>query len=228
MVKSRRSVQSAPSVRAPKQDRSRASFERVLDAAAKLMVERGYAGFTLGDVVKRAKVSIGSIYGRVDSKDELIRAVQQRVMARMELEQADMVTRLRRRALSLPDLISAIVKELASFLQENAAVLNSFIERARADNVVMLFGRQAYGHTLLDFKLLLLERRSEIRPADADHAAEVCFDVVYSALARHFGVGSIPGSASQGDLDTLIVDLSAVCLAYLTGPQPARPHIARK
>jgi AcrR family transcriptional regulator len=211
-----------PIARIPQQDRSRASFERVLDAAAKLIEEKGYSGFTLGDVVKRAKVSIGSIYGRVDSKDELIRAVRQRVISKMELEQADMVVRIRRRALTLRDLITVMIKELASFLSVNAAVLNSFIERAPADARVEGFRRQAYGHTLLDFKLLLLERRSEIAQRDAAHAAEVCFDVVYSSLARFFDVGSISGSATYGNLEQRIADLSAVCLAYLTGPRATR------
>jgi AcrR family transcriptional regulator len=212
-----------PIARIPQQDRSRASFERVLDAAAKLMEEKGYSGFTLGDVVKGAKVSIGSIYGRVDSKDELIRAVQQRVISKMELEQADTVVRIRRRALSLRDLISAMIKELASFLSANAALLNSLIEHAPADAQVEGFRRQAYGHTLLDFKSLLLERRSEITRRDAAHAAEVCFDVVYSSLARR-----IPGSTTDWNLEQRIADLSAVCLAYLTGPQSARAAVRRR
>src|SRR5439155_8476116 len=61
--------------REPLQGRSRASFERMLEAAEKLLVERGSDEFTLSDVSKAGKVSIGSIYCRFDSKDDLIRAV---------------------------------------------------------------------------------------------------------------------------------------------------------
>ena len=56
--------------REPKQDRSRASFERVLDAATALLAEKGYSEFTLQELSNRSKVSIGSIYGRVNGKDD--------------------------------------------------------------------------------------------------------------------------------------------------------------
>jgi AcrR family transcriptional regulator len=180
------------------------------------MAEKGYAGFAIGDVVVRARVSIGSIYGRVDSKDELFRAVHQRVLSRMELEQADMFLRVRRRALPLPELIAALITELAGFLQRNAQMLNAFMGRAYEDKAVSSFGKLAYSHTLTEFKMLLIERSSEISASDAEHAAQVCFDIVYSSLSRHFGVGRLPGNEERGDLQLLIFDLSSVCMAYLT------------
>jgi AcrR family transcriptional regulator len=211
-----------PISRVPKQDRSRASFERVLEAAAELMAEKGYAGFALTDVVKRAKVSIGSIYGRVDSKDELIRAVHQRVMSRLELEQADMFLRVRRRALPLPELLRTLIHEMAGFLQRNAPVLNAFMGRAFDDEVVMSFGKLAYRHTLTEFKMLLIERGSEIAMPQVEHAAQVCFDIIYSCLSRYFGVGRLPGNEDRGDLQLLVADLSNVCLAYLSSTHALR------
>ena len=211
-----------PISRIPKQDRSRASFERVLEAAAELMAEKGYAGFALTDVVKRAKVSIGSIYGRVDSKDELIRAVHQRVMSRLELEQAEMFLRVRRRALPLSELLSALIQEMAGFLQRNAPVLNAFMGRAFDDEVVMSFGKLAYSHTLTEFKMLLIERGSEIAKPQVEHSAQVCFDIIYSCLSRYFGVGRLPGNEDRGDLQLLVADLSNVCLAYLSSSREMR------
>ena len=208
--------------RTPKQDRSRASFERVLDAAARLMEERGYAGFSLNDVVTRSRASIGSIYGRVSGKDELIRAAQHRVLARLELEQADMYARIRRRALPLPELITALVREMADFLGRNAQTLNAFMARAQADRAVHHFGRRAYQHAQLDFKMLVIERRGELTVADADHAADVCFSLMFSAMSHHFGVGRLPGNDEPGDVETLIKDLADVFLAYLAASKRRR------
>jgi AcrR family transcriptional regulator len=73
-----------PSVREPKQERSRQSFDKALDAAVALMVERGSDAFTLAEVAKRAGVSIGSIYGRVDSRDDLLRTAHAREMERIQ------------------------------------------------------------------------------------------------------------------------------------------------
>ena len=67
-------------VQPPQQERSRASFERVIQAATALLEEDGYDGFTLAEVSKRANVSIGSIYARVKSKDDLFYVIQDRYM----------------------------------------------------------------------------------------------------------------------------------------------------
>ena len=217
-----RTVPSARFGRAPKQDRSRASFERVLDAATRLMEERGYAGFSLSDVVARSKASIGSIYGRVGSKDELIRAAQHRVLARLELVQADMYARIRRRSLPLPELITALIREMAGFLARNAQILNAFMARAQADQAVHAFGRRAYEHAQLDFKMLLIERRGELTVADADHAVDVCFALMFSSLSHHFGVGRLPGNVESGDVEAQIKDLAEVFLAYLAAGKRRR------
>jgi AcrR family transcriptional regulator len=215
MVKSRAPVTPAIS-RAPKQDRSRASFERVLDAAAGLLAEKGYAGFTLGDVVTRARVSIGAIYGRVSGKDELIRAVQHREFARIELEQTNMFLRIRRRAVPMDQLIRLLIEEIAQLMQRNGPLLNAFMERANQDKQVQAFGKQAFSHSMLEFKMVLLERSGDFAAQDAEHAAAVCFDVIYSSLARYFGVGRFPSEKEPGELSDRVADLADVCLAYLS------------
>jgi AcrR family transcriptional regulator len=215
MVKTRVAV--TPVItRAPKQDRSRASFERVLDAASALLAEQGYAGFTLGDVVNRAKVSIGAIYGRVNSKDELIRAVQHREIARIELEQTQMFMRIRRRAAPLEQLVRLLIDEIAGLLERNGPLLNAFMQRAHNDKQVQSFGKQAFSHSMLEFKMVLLERSGDFAAQDAEHAAAVCFDVIYSSLARYFGVGRFPSEKEPGELSDRIADLTDVCLAYLS------------
>jgi AcrR family transcriptional regulator len=46
----------------------------VPDTTHDLLGEKGYAGFALTEVSRRSGVSVGSIYTRVDSKDDLLRA----------------------------------------------------------------------------------------------------------------------------------------------------------
>src|SRR4051812_38975958 len=65
-------------LRPPLQNRSRASLERVLEAGQRLLEEEGWEGFTVQEVSRRAKVSIGSIYARAPSKKALILAVYDR------------------------------------------------------------------------------------------------------------------------------------------------------
>ena len=61
--------------RAPQQKRAQASLARMMEATEALLIERGAEGFTLGEVSRVGKVSIGSIYFRFDSKEALFKAV---------------------------------------------------------------------------------------------------------------------------------------------------------
>src|SRR3954452_2265543 len=82
------SVSEPEPLRPPLQNRSRKSLERVLDAGQKLLEEDGWEGFTVQEVSRRAKVSIGSIYARAPSKEALIYAIYDRAMERIAEENA--------------------------------------------------------------------------------------------------------------------------------------------
>jgi AcrR family transcriptional regulator len=202
--------------RSPKQSRSRESFDRVIEAATVLLARGGSHGLTLAEVSRRYRVSIGSIYCRVESKDDLIRVVQARVLVSMEKEFSTMVNRIRRRRLPLGQLVPGLVNELAQFLRRHVALLNAFIQRGTQDTVVASVGRKAHAQTALDFKLLLLERQTEFVHPDPERAAATCFTVVYGALARYLGLGgNRETGAGEGDWKQLVDDLGLMCLAFL-------------
>ncbi len=214
--------------REPKQDRSRASFERVLDAATELLAERGYSEFTLQELSRRSKVSIGSIYCRVSGKDDLIRLVQVGALDRLDIEQATFINRLRRQELPLRELVPETVSQFGRFLRKHAAILRAFMELAAQDSVAAEVGQKHFNQALHDFRLLLLERRGEIRHADPEHAIEACFHVVYAALGRRLGLGTVGHEPEQGNWDQLLEDLSLMALFFLLGdPQQVRPTAAR-
>jgi AcrR family transcriptional regulator len=62
----------------PRQARSRATTDAVLDAAAHILGERGWAGLTTNAVAEVAGVSIGSLYQYFPNKLALIEAVRRR------------------------------------------------------------------------------------------------------------------------------------------------------
>ena len=197
--------------RQPQQNRSRASFERVLEAATGLLAEKG-RDFTLADVSQRSKVSIGSIYGRVNSKEDLIRTVQLRVLERAELEQVDLFNRIRRRKLPLDELVPTVLRELAGAMRAHAPILRAFLDLAPSDAVIANTGWNSYIHSQLDFKLLLLERRDQIGHPEPERAVETCFNVVHAVLARYLGTSDVPG---EGDWNRLIEDLGLMSLFFL-------------
>ena len=60
-----------PGVRLPRQARSRASFDRMVDSALDLIAERGLEGATVQEILARSGVGAGTFYARFDSRDAL-------------------------------------------------------------------------------------------------------------------------------------------------------------
>lgn len=203
--------------RKPKQNRSQQSFDRMLDAATQILEEGGLSALTLSEVSRRSKVSIGSIYCRVDGKEDLLRAVQARALTQMDREFALLLTRVRRKALPLRELVPTMVKELANFLRRHSQLLSAFMQQAATDPVIQATGAKSWQQTSLDFKLIILERRDEFGHPDPEHAAEMCFLIVYGCLARFLGFNSLDSEA-QGlptNWNELIDDLGLMMLGFL-------------
>jgi AcrR family transcriptional regulator len=203
------------SVIAPKQDRSRASFERVLDAAGDLLRERGYNDFTLQAVSKRSKTSIGSIYCRVKGKDALFRAVQEHELAKLEAELDDILDPAKWEGISAERMLAFLVRELAEYLRRNAPMLRAFIARESADPVVRNRGKKAHAKVADQFQALLMRHAAEFHHPDPEHAAEFCFNITYAAIAKHLDLDTITPSGFGAQWNQLLDDLICVVSLYL-------------
>jgi len=64
----------------PLQRRSRFTVDQILEAAARVFAERGYAGATTNHIAERAGVSIGSVYQYFPNKDAILVALHARHM----------------------------------------------------------------------------------------------------------------------------------------------------
>ena len=218
-------------LREPKQGRSRASFEKVIAAARTLMAESGYDGFTLADVVRASGVSIGSIYHRVSSKDDLLRVLHTRVLEEIEVEQAWIVCADRWEGFSLHQMLPQLLDELAEMLRRNAPILSAFMMRASVDEVTGRVGRASGKKLAEGFEALLLTRRDAIRHPDPVRAAHACFTTAYATYSRYLGLGSSLDSAGEGDWQILKADVSLMCGCFLQfsqdelarHPEPTKP-----
>lgn len=210
-------------VRAPKQDRSRRSFDKAIDAAVSLLVERRSDAFTLADVASRAGVSTGSIYTRVDSKDDLLRAAHAREMARIADQTREAFSADASDKEPFADTIARVIRQLAGLLRDNAPVLAAFMRRSGQDHVVEENGRAAHAEMVGCFREALLARRQDICHHDPDHAVTWSCTVAYSVLARWLGLGTDPNVTGEGRWDAILADLTEMITMFLTGPGRGGP-----
>ena len=207
----------APVLREPKQERSRRSFERVQDAALALLVERGPDAFTLAEVCTRADASMGAIYNRVNGKDDLIRLIHEREMARVDRDTEQTLQATDVQNGQLRDLVAELIDGVTVLLRRDAEVLRPFMLLAATDSQIARRGRQSASLMTSLFVGLLSKRRGEIRHPDPVAAIEWCFTIVYSVIARRLGLGStMEGANDSGDWDELIVNLTDTVTAYLS------------
>jgi AcrR family transcriptional regulator len=64
--------------KAPRQSRSQATVKAILDATARILIERGFAAVTTNAVAERAGVSVGSLYQYFPNKEALVTALHAR------------------------------------------------------------------------------------------------------------------------------------------------------
>jgi AcrR family transcriptional regulator len=208
-------IDATPQIRPPLQRRSRASFERVLEAATELLNEEGYQGFTLAEVSRRARVSIGSIYARVTSKDALFYAIHERVLELISEENAAFSDPSRWERLSSRKLVIEAVRELAEPFRAHAAILRVIMHRGAIDQVVSDRGSASASALAEQFTALLLSRRREITHPDPELAADVAYRMAYSTVARQVMYGPKFESQRPVDWDDLIREVGVACATYL-------------
>ncbi|NWK95136.1 TetR/AcrR family transcriptional regulator [Sphingobium lactosutens] len=199
----------------------------MLTAAEKLMVKRGSEDFTLIEVSKAGKVSIGSIYLRFDSKDDLIRAVQARVLARIGHDQTTMLNEVNEKSSSLDEFSYYFVDQYAELLRTHSPVLRPLMFRAINDDSISQTGRSFAESLSLDVRRLFLQFTKDFRRDDHVRLVENAFRMIYCTLARYLGLGSSPEAANQGNWEELKEDLAIMCAAFLRAPHITAGHIVR-
>jgi AcrR family transcriptional regulator len=219
--------QHSTSVKAPKQDRSRASFERVLETAEELLREHGYKGFTLLEVSKQSRTSIGSIYCRVKGKDDLFHAVQEHVLARLDREMESILEPSKWDGVEARKLILFLVREQAEFLRRNAPILRALISREVADPMVMKRGKKAHARLNERFQTLLMRHAAEFTHPDPLHATAFCLNLTDAAIAKHLDLNTVSPSNDGSQWNQLIDDLGRTVSLFLLSTEELGTGVGR-
>jgi len=194
--------------RKAKQERARLTLEAILEAAARVLLERGYGGATTNRIAEAAGVSVGTLYEYFANKEAVFESV-----IRRELEA--LVRALQSQP--SPRAEAPIVETFTGILQAGMQAMRHGPELYRSLEQVpgSTFRRQLVEvrTEVIGFVRRLLEaRRDELRVTDLDTAAFVVVSAVEGVAAN----------ASREFFDEKLVrEVTVLLESYLVGPAEA-------
>jgi AcrR family transcriptional regulator len=118
--------------RKPRQARSLATVDSILEAAAQVLQRAGHDGFNTNAVAERAGVSVGTLYQYFPDKDAILVAVARREMTKSEMPREKSMSNV---------LVAALVRALENLLGSGrtAGVMRSRRVPIKSDVRRMLF-----------------------------------------------------------------------------------------
>lgn len=198
-----------PGVHPPRQERSRRTLERIAAAARDLIAEDGVRGTTVQRIVDRADSSVGSFYARFDSRDDLLRYLEERAWRTARERWDEAVAAGAWKGLSLRKVLEGVVSLLVRLYREDAKV-----GRALGRNAGEPSPREETFHEGVIETLgeLVRARAGEISHPDPASAVEFGYRWI---------LGGIRELGDRHDDDTLAREIARGWRAYLGGPVDA-------
>jgi len=141
----------SPPRRVPRQERSRRRVEGLLDAAARLVVERGVEALTTRDIAEAAGAPVASLYQYFADKEDVLLALAQRDMDEMDTQVAADLAEVE--VLSIATLVRTTMAAYVAVYRRRPAFVEIYL-RGRTNVAVHRFGRQHNARTaqvLLEF-----------------------------------------------------------------------------
>jgi AcrR family transcriptional regulator len=207
-------------VRPPKQERSRAAWNRVLDAGVAILEDGGYDAFTIAAVCERAAVAPTAIYARTTSKDALFLAVYEHGIAQLRDEQRVFAEETRWAGLAPPALVRTAVAEMVGISLRHQPFLGAIVLISAAHEEVARRGSR-YAQELGDgFTRVVLRAADAVTHPDPETAVRACFGTVFASSMIRVAYGPAFATSSPVDDDTYIADLGEAAVRYLLARPP--------
>ncbi|MDQ1204819.1 TetR/AcrR family transcriptional regulator [Microbacterium sp. SORGH_AS_0862] len=180
-----------PGLRPPRQERSRRTLERVLDAGADVFAAHGYEGLTIAEVCRIAKTSPGAVYTRFESKAVLVRAVHDHVLTALSAElDAAFAPHSEWDALETAQFVERAVNVLILHLRRHAPIVRAIVLRAAVDPVMRTSGAPRIRSMADAFTARMLDRAADYPHPDPETAVRDAFGMVFEALSWDIAFGS--------------------------------------
>jgi AcrR family transcriptional regulator len=211
-------ISPTPGVRLPRQARAQETFDRVLTTGAELVAAEGFAGLSLQEICRRANVSTGALYARVESMDALALAIHDREFARMALEHEAFDPSARWTAMSCDQLILRSVSELGAHYARHAGLLRAFILRSSVDKTMHQRGLATTEALSVRLCGLWSTRVDELPHPEPEAAIQAAYRIVHASLNWRVAFGPRLTSNADAGWEQHVHAVAAAARAYLRTP----------
>jgi len=196
----------------PQQARSQRFLIRVLEAAETILRRDGVEGLTMPAVAAEAGVSVGGIYRRFQTKQDLLHAIKDRFLTRAEQSVADTLVR---RGKSLDEVVRSFIDTLLKG-GPGADLFGLMVESKEQDASMRDRGVATVRHLRDSLARALAPHRAEIAHADPDAAIDMAVFLLVAAIMRRLRGHTSP--AASLSWSALRRELARVVIAYLKTP----------
>ena len=197
--------------RQPKQTRSQARIEAIMQAAAEVFWEVGYDAATTHAIAKRAQTAVGTLYRFFPNKLALFHALEKEHRLSVETIQAGLMTPEFMRQ-SLPEMVRQLVETFADYFEDLGPRV-VYTQYFVAPEMFVHFDDTVDHGFIQRFAIALRMRNDQLSVQKSELIAEVChrsFNAILLSALR-----SSPEHRAQ-----LYLELQALLTHYLS------PHIA--
>jgi AcrR family transcriptional regulator len=193
--------------KAEERRKRRAAVRRnqVLDAAAEVFAEKGFARATTREIADRADVSEGTIYNYFESKGDILLGLTDRLSGMMPLREV-----LDLSAFSDPaDALKALLHFKYTLTREKVKMIRTILSEIMIDSEVAYRYREQFLAPLVNMIEENLQARiaaGQLRPIDTSLLSKF-FSVIFAGLSVQFMLGELQDKATWDALSELIVDI---------------------
>lgn len=209
-----------PRVHETRQDRSRETLARILQATRELLELQVFENITVQQIADRAGCSVGAIYGRVRDKEAILPHLLQLYYQEIEPEIRVLTASEDWRGIGLQSRVDWLVDYVVDMARRQRGLLRALVLRNfQHPESIPAPIRESAARVLVMIREFLLERADEMRGSDASTAVDIGFLMVMAAIRERIILIDAPQAATLTVSDDAFTQqLKRALLAYLTTP----------
>jgi AcrR family transcriptional regulator len=209
-------------VRTPRQERSRATLARILDATEFLLESHLLEEITLGDILRESGVSVGAFYARFSNKEAIVPCLYERYDRRITEGMKIVLDGQRWRGRALSARVGLLFRYSVMLYRREHGLLRALILRARSDpDIVTVEQRQNRAELYEMTARMLLECRDEMTHPDPESAVAFGLLMAGATFREKVLYARAPHPQAVAATDAVLVrEMSRAFLGYVGAATP--------